>query len=53
MWSVIKANAYGHGAVDAGRAAIAAGATRLCTATLDEARAVLTAVDQEIGRAHV
>ena len=40
MWSVIKANAYGHGAVDAGRAAIAAGATRLCTATLDEARAV-------------
>ena len=40
MWAVIKANAYGHGAVDAGRAALAAGATRLCTATLDEARAV-------------
>ncbi|MGI9116406.1 MAG: alanine racemase [Gaiellales bacterium] len=40
VWPVIKANAYSHGAVDTGRAAIAAGATQLCTATLDEARAV-------------
>lgn len=40
VWPVIKANAYSHGAVDAGRAAVEAGATRLCTATLDEARAV-------------
>jgi alanine racemase len=37
---VIKANAYSHGAVDVGRAALEGGATRLCTATLDEARAV-------------
>ena len=40
MWAVIKANAYGHGAIDVAHAAIAAGATKLCTATLDEARAV-------------
>jgi alanine racemase len=37
---VIKANAYSHGAADVGRAAFEGGATRLCTATLDEARAV-------------
>ena len=40
VWAVIKANAYGHGAIDVAHAAIAAGATKLCTATLDEARAV-------------
>ena len=39
---MIKANAYSHGAVDVGRAALEGGATRLCTATLDEARAVRT-----------
>lgn len=37
---MIKANAYGHGAIDVAYAAMAAGATKLCTATLDEARAV-------------
>ena len=37
---MIKANAYGHGAIDVAQAALAAGATKLCTATLDEARAV-------------
>ncbi len=37
---MIKANAYSHGAADVGRAAFEGGATRLCTATLDEARAV-------------
>jgi alanine racemase len=40
VWPVIKANAYSHGAVDTGLAAIEAGASKLCTATLDEARAV-------------
>ena len=40
VWAVVKANAYGHGAIDVAHAAIAAGATKLCTATLDEARAV-------------
>ena len=37
---MIKANAYSHGAADVGRAAFEGGATCLCTATLDEARAV-------------
>ena len=37
LWAVVKANGYGHGAVDAGRAALEAGATALCVATLAEA----------------
>ena len=28
LWAVVKADAYGHGAVDAARAALAAGASR-------------------------
>lgn len=34
---VVKADAYGHGAVAVGASALAAGATGLCVATLDEA----------------
>ena len=34
---VVKGDAYGHGAVQAAAAALAAGATGLCVATLDEA----------------
>ena len=37
LWVVVKANGYGHGAVDVGRAALDAGATALCTATVPEA----------------
>jgi alanine racemase len=37
LWAVVKADAYGHGAVDCGRAALEAGATALCLATLAEA----------------
>jgi alanine racemase len=37
LWAVVKANAYGHGAVDVAGAALAAGATGLCTATVAEA----------------
>jgi alanine racemase len=37
LWAVVKADAYGHGAVDCGRAAIEAGASTLCVATLGEA----------------
>jgi alanine racemase len=37
LWAVVKANGYGHGAVDCARAALAAGATALCVATLPEA----------------
>ena len=37
VMAVVKANAYGHGAVESARAALAAGATRLGVADLDEA----------------
>ena len=37
LWAVVKADGYGHGAVDCGRAALEAGAAVLCVATIDEA----------------
>jgi len=37
LWAVVKANGYGHGAVDVAGAALTAGATGLCTATVPEA----------------
>jgi alanine racemase len=37
LWAVVKAEGYGHGAVDVSRAALDAGATALCVATLPEA----------------
>jgi alanine racemase len=37
LWAVVKANAYGHGVVDCGAAALDAGATALCVATVGEA----------------
>ena len=37
LWAVVKADAYGHGAVDAAGAALGAGAHALCVATLPEA----------------
>src|SRR5438094_1034305 len=36
LWAVVKANAYGHGAGDVARAALGAGATALCVATVAE-----------------
>jgi alanine racemase len=36
LWAVVKADAYGHGAADAARAATDAGATALCVATVAE-----------------
>ena len=36
LWAVVKADAYGHGAVDVGRAALEAGASLLCVATVPE-----------------
>ena len=36
VWAVVKADAYGHGAVDAARAALAGGAAALCVATVAE-----------------
>jgi alanine racemase len=37
VWAVVKANAYGHGAVDCAAAALGAGAQALCVATVGEA----------------
>lgn len=37
LWAVVKADGYGHGAVDVGGAALGAGATALCVATVSEA----------------
>ncbi|MEO6867942.1 MAG: alanine racemase [Gaiellales bacterium] len=38
LWAVVKANAYGHGVDRLAQEAVAAGAKRLCVATLSEAR---------------
>ena len=40
LWAVVKADAYGHGAVDCAAAALAGGATALCVATLAEGLAL-------------
>jgi alanine racemase len=40
LWAVVKADGYGHGASDVGRAALGAGATALCVATVPEALAL-------------
>jgi alanine racemase len=36
LWAVVKANGYGHGAADVAGAALSAGATALCVATVPE-----------------
>jgi alanine racemase len=40
LWAVVKANGYGHGALDAAGAALDGGATALCVATVPEALAL-------------
>jgi alanine racemase len=40
LWAVVKADAYGHGASDIAGAALGAGATALCVATVPEALAL-------------
>ena len=40
LWAVVKADGYGHGSVDVGRAALEAGARALCVATVPEALAL-------------
>jgi alanine racemase len=37
LWAVVKADGYGHGAVDVADAVVGAGATALCVATVPEA----------------
>jgi alanine racemase len=40
LWAVVKADAYGHGAADVARAALDAGASALCVATVAEGSAL-------------
>jgi alanine racemase len=40
LWAVVKADGYGHGATDAAGAALGAGASGLCVATIPEALAL-------------
>src|SRR6266508_2547399 len=40
LWAVVKADGYGHGAADAAGAALGAGATALCVATIPEGLAL-------------
>ncbi len=44
LWAVVKAEGYGHGAVDVSKAALDAGASALCVATLPEALQLRTAL---------
>ena len=44
LWAVVKADGYGHGAADVGRAALEAGATVLCVATVAEGLALRRAL---------
>jgi alanine racemase len=46
LWAVVKADGYGHGASDVGRAALEAGATALCVATVPEGVALRAAVPE-------
>jgi alanine racemase len=46
LWAVVKADGYGHGAVDVGRVALGAGATALCVATVPEALVLRAAVPE-------
>jgi alanine racemase len=61
LWAVVKANGYGHGAVDVGRAALDAGASALCVVTvaegvelrreLPEVRIIVMCPTDEVGEA--
>jgi alanine racemase len=46
LWAVVKADAYGHGAVDCARTALEGGATVLCVATVAEALALRAALPE-------
>ena len=43
LWAVVKADAYGHGAIDVAEAALDAGASVLCVATVPEGLALRSA----------
>ncbi len=46
LWAVVKADGYGHGAIDVGRAALEAGAAGLGVATLGEAQSLRAALPE-------
>jgi alanine racemase len=48
VWAVVKADGYGHGAIECAGAALMAGAARVCCATLEEARALREAFGAEV-----
>jgi alanine racemase len=48
LWAVVKADGYGHGAVACAKAALAAGAERVCCATLAEARELREALGDAV-----
>ena len=49
LWAVVKADGYGHGAVDVARAVLAEGATALCVATVGEAAVLRPALPRDAG----
>src|SRR5919206_2927576 len=46
LWAVVKADGYGHGAVDCAGAALEAGASALCVATVAEGLALRAAFSE-------
>ena len=46
LWAVVKADAYGHGAIDVARVALGEGARALCVATPHEGLALRAAFPQ-------
>ena len=49
LWAVVKADGYGHGALDVGGVALRAGASALCVATVPEG----LALRRELGQARI
>jgi alanine racemase len=48
LWAVVKADGYGHGAVACAGAALAAGAERICCATVSEAQELRDALGEAV-----
>ena len=49
LWAVVKADGYGHGALDVGGVALGAGASGLCVATVPEG----LALRRELGQVRI
>ena len=48
LWAVVKADGYGHGAVECAGTALSAGAERVCCATLEEASELREGLGQDV-----